>query len=148
MPTRPRKLCLHCGKGIARGGKGNHESHCIKNPDVRARIMAVLPDPEWPGYARKARDYEAHARVTGALNLHALQERIGSWTEVCAEFGLRAPGREQRSTKLDQAAVEIDAEIAHARAMVEAARVERFEGGLQVCGVRKLPDGRLAWMVR
>lgn len=142
--------CPHCGRTTsANEGYSRHVSRCDYNPDVRAAIVSLLADPTAPGHARPQLEYDALAKEHRTTRAQTLVARYRSWPKVCAEFGLRLNPRHRTKGDMGRNEAEIDAEIAHARAMVVEARTEWASSGLPVCRVREIDGGRrLAWEVR
>jgi len=156
--------CPHCGSTYAeRRILSFHIPRCLQAPDVRARIVAILEDPDNPGCARGMEDYNRRAVACGVISASALNRHFGGWPNVCTEFGLqhvrygsRKPQAQEVKprpstyiSKVDRHAKEIDDELDHARRMVKEARVEWAAHGIPVYKVREIDGGRrLAWSVR
>jgi hypothetical protein len=81
--------CQHCQRPYNGRAIGTHERFCPERPEVAAAIMAALPDPDRPGFARRSDDYERAASGTGATSIKALVKHFGSWLAACERFGLR-----------------------------------------------------------
>lgn len=97
MARTDRIACPYCGATTTRV----HPPRCPDNPDVRARILAALTDPDKPGYAISKNRYTLHS---SALNLPAeltLKRHYGSWAAFVAAFGLKSPpvGRRTQERK-------------------------------------------------
>lgn len=144
--------CPHCGRLLLVQNVSAHAPACVRDPANHARVAAVLPDPDRPGYAVSSIEYN---RLSGRLrlpSLESLRREYGSWMNACRAFGLKSVNRYggYRSPAISEAEriAALDAEVERMQAAASPANPYREWSGLPVCGVRELPDGRLAWMVR
>lgn len=140
--------CPHCNAMHDARGMAMHLARCLRNPAVRAAILALMADPVNPECAITRGDYDLAAAGRSVVSSRALVAVHGSWAHACAAFGLSAPGAKRQPRRCDteaadaDVAAEIDAELAAQQA--ERCRIR----GLDVCGRRTLPDGRVAWVLR
>lgn len=147
--------CPHCKRHFAPCGGEAHALMCMHAPDMPARVRAALEDPDRPGVALSIRAYSERAPQFAAAGRDALTRAWGpTWADVARRVGLK-PGQKSGPMKGTQNAGRRAATENAAIAEVEAALAadadlrEQWERrGLPVCGVRQLPDGRMAWMVR
>lgn len=145
--------CPHCGAEFNASAARNHIPACVHRPGMVERVRAAMEDPDNPGVAISARVYRVRV---GDRDLPTLRSMLrawgGSWQAVCAHVGL-APGRrsgyEPGTYQSDeQRGIEALAEVEAALEADAALREHWRTRGLDVCGARRLPDGRTAWMVR
>ena len=137
-----RQACPHCGKLYERVEW--HTRYCLLAPAVRDLVLQAMTDPDKPGCAVSRDAYDLRAREIGAATARALIDQLGKWATVCAVFGLKPPPAPNRT---DQEA----AAIADTAAMLkrdEEVRAWAADPGMEVCRVRRLPDGRLAMELR
>lgn len=146
--------CPHCGRGFAQGTGPAHTLTCIHAPDMAERVRAALEDPDRPGVALSTRAYDERAAQFNAAGYDTLVRAWGpTWADVAQHVGLE-PGQ-RRGTKKGSRAAQVSAE---ARAMAETeealasdAELSAYwngDRGFEACRVRRLPDGRAAWMLR
>ena len=146
MTTRYTASCPHCARVISAAHMATHVAICPRNPEHRERITAALADPDRPGYALTRTAYDANCAALRVPSSSTLERQIGSWSATCALFGLRVapagrPAPQRRETEAMSevvAALEADAEL----------RQRERARGLEVCRVRELPGGRVAYVLR
>lgn len=148
MPAKPNH-CPHCGRAFNNGRHiALHIAACMDSPNVRARVLAALADPDLAGRARTSTAYEAIAKEVGAPSRSTLMLNYGNWGDLCADFGLLSPYRSRQGRLEESAPAGVNAKIAVARRLRLAAEAAEMERGLPVCGCRLLPNGDIAWMLR
>ena len=119
---------------------------------MRERLAAAIADPDNPGCAVSSSQYR---RVSGALGLPSVEvlwRAFGRWEDVAAEFGLKAqrtvrPYRPPIGSEAERM-VALDAEVSEMEERAAAVRRYWDERGLPVLSSRRLPDGRVAHMLR
>ena len=141
--------CPHCGRPI-KGGQ--HAAVCPRNPAVRGRLAVAIADPDNPGCARASSEYRRIAGQLGLPSTETLARVYGSWADVAAEFGLKAqrvvrPYRPPIGSEAQRMAA-LDAEVSEMEERAAATRRYWDERGLPVLSSRRLPDGRVAHMLR
>ena len=102
MPVIERITCPHCKTLVV----PQHPARCPDNPDMHARLLAVLADSDRPGYAISSSRY---GLLAARLQLPAeitLKKHYGSWLETVTAFGLqmatvgrKATGRKPRQSR-------------------------------------------------
>ena len=145
--------CPHCGRELLVSNFSTHVAVCVRDPATHARIAAVLPDPDRPGYAISSVEYN---RLSGRLRLpsvESIRRQYGSWMNACAAFGLKSVNRysgyRSPATSEAERMAALDAEVERLRAAASPPNVYRDWQGLECCAVREIDGGkRLAWMVR
>lgn len=154
-----KAACQHCGGLLDIGVLARHAANCPRNPARRAAIAAALEDADNPGYGVPTPIYKQRVRAgCGLPAKNTLSDAFGDWPAVCAHFGLRPPGDLPRLLRpsggagvlaargqVEAAAI---AEAAAAQAAVRQLLQDDAERGLPVCGARRLPDGRIAYVLR
>lgn len=129
--------CPHCGRTTSsHEGLTQHARRCERNPDVRAAIMALLPDPDNPGRARAQQEYDALAKAHRTTRAETLVQKYRSWTNVCTALGLLPDVRCRTNGSVDRYAKEIDAENRDVGALVRHVRADLANPGLPVGRVR------------
>lgn len=85
--------CPWCGWEVIPTTR-RHIKVCPRNPALRQNIIQALSDTERPGYAVSSRVYSRRSYKSRAPSLSLLYRAWGSWSAICAEFGLtREPAR-------------------------------------------------------
>lgn len=134
--------CPHCGRKLGGGNLSRHMDKCARNPAHYERIHAAMASPDHPGYALPQKEYDALSNARGAPCVRSLEKQFGDWTAACEFFSLLSISAQR---DVDEAAA-----IAEVAAAVEAAALhaKAMDRGLEVCAVRQLPDGRVAYVLR
>ena len=152
--------CPHCGITGDRRGRllREHITRCPRDPALYTAIKAALTGRDGYGLSRRA--YEAGDYRGRVPSAGALRRTLGSWSAVLAYFDVPAADPAtallnaviRRSLKIGRRRATLDeiaaAEMAIDAAIIRAALASKWDRGVAVCGVRRLPDGRYAWMLR
>jgi len=148
------QTCPHCGLKLAPSAAAYHITTCVHAPDAAQRVRAALEDPAAPGVALSVRAYEARAEEYGVARKERLIRTWGpTWADVARSLGLE-PGQQSGPKKgyCDGPASRESRAIAETEEALarDAALRAYWDGnrGFEACGVRILPDGRKAWMLR
>lgn len=88
---QPTATCPHCARQF-RGHAALHRV-CPEDPALRARIIAVMEDPDNPGTARKTWQYRDIAVAAGAPSLTTMQKHFGGWEATVTHYGLVCDNR-------------------------------------------------------
>ncbi len=140
-PVAPPCVCPHCREWVGSTGYANHVLHCFGNPDVQVLTKRLLDDG---GGSIVRRDVYNNRRVnTVALTHMALREHIGSWLDVAEYYGLLGGPAALEHAELKQIEVE-----RQAVAMEQRILADEMNHGFDVCRVRELPSGGVAYMLR
>lgn len=84
---RPHSLCPHCGAQRAHNVMRSHIAACPVNPAVRRATVALLADPDRPGYAVTYTAYVSAQPGTGAATGKMLRDHYGSWRAAAEAHG-------------------------------------------------------------
>ena len=147
--------CPHCGRHFALCSGPAHAATCVHAPDMPDRVRAAMEDPARPGIALSIRAYDERASQYAAAGHDSLTRAWGpTWSDVARRVGLE-PGQKAGTAKGTHTAAQKAVTEGKALAETEEAlqadaelRAYWNNRGLEVCGARELPGGRVAWMVR
>ncbi len=88
----PDAACPHCGTVQNLGTLAQHVRLCLSDPDVRARVLLALTDPDDPTRAVSGARYNARRSMFDAPGDATLSQRHGgTWAAVCTAYGLLTP---------------------------------------------------------
>ena len=91
MAIAPDATCPHCGMVDSAGNITQHARVCFADPDVRLRVLTALTDPTDPTRAVSGKRYNAQCASMRIPAGNTLLKRYGTWSAVCAAFGLTPP---------------------------------------------------------
>lgn len=149
--------CPHCARVLSITGFGSHAAVCAHRPGVRDLVQRLMRSDD-PGCAVSKTEYDeradAYNATLGPDDLHAplhgaLESQLGNWLAACEWVGMersRKVGGAARGVKFEVAAEGVEMDRRAARAVLEAEL--HGERGLAVCAVRKLSDGRTAYVLK
>lgn len=133
--------CPHCGEMFQPATVAEHAERCYHNPVAYAMTRQLLDDGD--GVIMQRDQYIARRVGTRAMSHHLLQRLFGSWPQVAAAFGLLSSADAAEARAADEVAEE--REIAELERKILEAEQHR---GLPACGMRALPTGGVAYMLR
>lgn len=150
--TTTTATCPHCGAALTVAGLARHESICYARPGLWERLRAAMERADRPGVAISSDAYRDVAPVQGLPSYESLTRQLGGWAQICNWVGLQ-PGQRRGYAKGTRRpptgrGAEAESEVA---AMLEAdaeLRAAWDNRGLEVCRVRKLPGGDVAYVLR
>lgn len=96
--------CPHCGKTFANSVLHRHTATCPEKPELRAAILSVMRDADFPQFAVTQSEYRDTFSATPIPSLNSLRKHFGSWHRAVAYYGL---------------SIAPDSELQEARAMAE-----------------------------
>jgi len=133
--------CPHCGESYPPSTVNEHARRCYRNPVAYAITQELLDDGN--GVIMNRDKYIARRAGTQAMSHHLLLRLFGSWPAVATAFGLLSSA--------ESADALMAKELAKERAALELERrilESEKHRGLPVCGMRPLPGGGVAYMLR
>ncbi len=133
--------CPHCGEHFPPSTVNEHAERCYRNPAAYAITQELLNDGN--GVIMSREKYIVRRAGTQAMSHHLLLKLFGSWSAVATAFGLLSSTEAADALMAKELADErVTMELE--RSIVEAEK----HRGLSVCGMRALPTGGVAFMLR
>lgn len=73
MHTNPQGTCRHCGRTVQRNVQGKHERACWENPELKRRLLAVVPRDIRPG------DWKVFSSAQKVPSYPMVRQRFGTF---------------------------------------------------------------------